>query len=69
MLALYFNNKGWVRMNKSKFCSNWGNAIQGDSKFCGGCGQPSADSGDVNKNGIMIAREIQNMIIASTIEA
>lgn len=26
-------------MNKSKFCSNCGNAIQGNIKFCGGCGQ------------------------------
>lgn len=39
MLGLYFNNKGWVKVSKSKFCSNCGNAIQGNNKFCGGCGQ------------------------------
>lgn len=31
-------------MNKSKFCSNCGKAIQSDSKYCGGCGQ-SVQSG------------------------
>ena len=39
MLELYFNNKGWVKLNRSKFCSNCGKAIQSDSKFCGGCGK------------------------------